>query len=98
MLRAEIRWVMTSISIEFRPEHLNMKRYSFVRPVADRVTTGRATTPSWKVSTADSAGAFALMEDTSSSALRSGCNLHRQHAETFYISRATSISISTATG
>jgi len=54
---------MTSISIEFRPEHLNMKRYSFVPPGGGQGYDWSRDHTFVKVSTVDSAGAFALMED-----------------------------------
>jgi len=38
-----------------------------------------------KVSTADSSGAFALMEDNLKPGFALGLHLHREHAETFYI-------------
>jgi mannose-6-phosphate isomerase-like protein (cupin superfamily) len=38
-----------------------------------------------KVSTADTGGAFALMEDNLKVEFALGLHLHRQHAETFYI-------------
>ena len=61
------------------------KRYSFVLP-------GGGPSYDWtrdhtfvKVSTADSGGAFALMEDNLKLEFALGLHLHRQHAETFYV-------------
>jgi quercetin dioxygenase-like cupin family protein len=61
------------------------KRYSFVPP-------GGGPNYDWtrdhtfvKVSTADTGGAFALMEDNLKLGFALGMHLHRQHAETFYI-------------
>jgi quercetin dioxygenase-like cupin family protein len=61
------------------------KRYSFVPP-------GGGPNYDWtrdhtfvKVSTADTGGAFALMEDNLKLEFALGLHLHRQHAETFYI-------------
>ena len=61
------------------------KRYSFVPP-------GGGLNYDWtrdhtfvKVSTADTGGAFALMEDNLKVEFALGLHLHRQHAETFYI-------------
>jgi hypothetical protein len=62
-----------------------MKRYSFVKP-------GEGVNYDWskdhtfvKVSTADTGGAFCLMEDNLKREFALGLHLHRQHAETFYI-------------
>jgi quercetin dioxygenase-like cupin family protein len=61
------------------------KRYSFVPP-------GGGPSYDWsrdhtfvKVSTSDSGGAFALMEDNLKLEFALGLHLHRQHAETFYV-------------
>jgi quercetin dioxygenase-like cupin family protein len=62
-----------------------MKRYSIV-------SAGEGTNYDWtldhtfvKVSTADTGGAFTLMEDNLKLEFSLGLHLHRQHAETFYI-------------
>lgn len=62
-----------------------MKRYSFVPP-------GGGLNYDWsrdhtfvKVSSADTGGAFALMEDNLKTGFALGLHLHRRHAETFYI-------------
>jgi hypothetical protein len=51
-----------------------------------------------KVSSADTGGSFALMENNLKLEFALGLHLHRQHAETCYILEARSISTSTATG
>jgi len=62
-----------------------MKRYNFLKP-------GEGVNYDWsmdntfvKVSTADTGGAFCLMEDNLKREFSLGLHLHRQHAETFYV-------------
>jgi quercetin dioxygenase-like cupin family protein len=62
-----------------------MKRYAFLKP-------GEGVNYDWsqdntfvKVSTADTGGAFCLMEDNLKRQFALGLHVHRQHAETFYV-------------
>src|SRR5690349_12070665 len=66
-------------------EDRSMGRYTFVPP-------GGGANYDWtrdhtfvKVASADTGGAFALMEDNLKREFALGLHLHRQHAETFYI-------------
>jgi quercetin dioxygenase-like cupin family protein len=61
------------------------KRYSFVPPGGGRSYDWTRDHTFVKVSTADSGGAFALMEDNLKVEFALGLHLHRQHTETFYI-------------
>jgi quercetin dioxygenase-like cupin family protein len=62
-----------------------MQRYAFVPPGAGQGYDWSRDHTFVKVSTADSGGAFALMEDNLKLGFALGLHLHRQHAETFYI-------------
>ena len=62
-----------------------MKRYSFVPPGGGQGYDWSRDHTFVKVSSADSGGAFALMEDNLKAGFALGLHLHRQHAETFYI-------------
>lgn len=62
-----------------------MKRYSFVRPGEGQGYDWSRDHTFVKVSSDDSGGAFALMEDNLKLGFALGLHLHRQHAETFYI-------------
>src|SRR5882724_3100660 len=75
---------MTSLRIDYGGE-FPMKRYSFVPPGGGQGYDWSRDHTFVKVSTADSAGAFALMEDNLKLGFALGLHLHRQHAETFYI-------------
>jgi quercetin dioxygenase-like cupin family protein len=61
------------------------KRYSFVPPGGGRGYDWSKDHTFVKVSSADTGGAFALMEDNLKLECALGLHLHRQHAETFYI-------------
>jgi len=61
------------------------KRYSLVPPGGGRSYDWTRDHTFVKVSTADTGGAFALMEDNLKVEFALGLHLHRQHAETFYI-------------
>jgi quercetin dioxygenase-like cupin family protein len=61
------------------------KRYSFVPPGGGRSYDWTRDHTFVKISTADTGGAFALMEDNLKVEFALGLHLHRQHAETFYI-------------
>jgi quercetin dioxygenase-like cupin family protein len=61
------------------------KRYSFVPPGGGRGYDWSKDHTFVKVSSADTGGAFALMEDNLKLEFALGLHLHRQHAETFYI-------------
>lgn len=62
-----------------------MKRYSFVPPGGGQGYDWSRDHTFVKVSSADSGGAFTLMEDNLKLGFALGLHLHRQHAETFYI-------------
>jgi quercetin dioxygenase-like cupin family protein len=62
-----------------------MKRYSVVPPGGGAGYDWSRDHTFVKVSSADSAGAFALMEDNLKTGFALGLHPHRQHAETFYI-------------
>jgi|SRR6266850_175827 len=62
-----------------------MKRYSFVPPGGGKNYDWSRDHTFVKVSSADTGGAFALMEDNLKAGFALGLHLHRQHAETFYI-------------
>ena len=61
------------------------KRYSFVPPGGGHGYDWSKDHTFVKVSSADTGGAFALMEDNLKLEFALGLHLHRQHAETFYI-------------
>jgi len=62
-----------------------MQRYSFVPPGGGPGYDWSRDHTFVKVSSADSGGAFALMEDNLKPGFALGLHLHRRHAETFYI-------------
>lgn len=62
-----------------------MKRYSFVPPSGGLSYDWSRDHTFVKVSSADTGGAFALMEDNLKAGFALGLHLHRRHAETFYI-------------
>jgi quercetin dioxygenase-like cupin family protein len=62
-----------------------MKRYSVVPPGGGQGYEWSRDHTFVKVSSADTGGAFALMEDNLKAGFALGLHLHRQHAETFYI-------------
>jgi mannose-6-phosphate isomerase-like protein (cupin superfamily) len=62
-----------------------MMRYRFVPPGGGQDYDWARDHTFVKVATADTGGAFALMEDNLKRELSLGLHLHRQHAETFYI-------------
>ena len=64
---------------------MTAKRYSFVPPGGGRSYDWTRDHTFVKVSSADTGGAFALMEDNLKVEFALGLHLHRQHAETFYI-------------
>jgi quercetin dioxygenase-like cupin family protein len=55
------------------------------RPAADRGYDWSKDHTFVKVSSSDTGGAFALMEDNLKLEFALGLHLHRQHAETFYV-------------
>ena len=62
-----------------------MKRYRFVPPGGGLNYDWERDHTFVKVSSVDTGGAFALMEDNLKREFSLGLHLHRQHAETFYI-------------
>ena len=62
-----------------------MKRYAFVPPGGGPDYDWSRDHTFVKVSSADTGGAFALMEDNLKLEFSLGLHVHRQHAETFYI-------------
>ena len=62
-----------------------MKRYSVVPPGGGKGYGWSRDNTFVKVSSEDTGGAFALMEDNLKLGFALGLHLHRQHAETFYI-------------
>ena len=62
-----------------------MTRYRFVPPGGGQDYDWARDHTFVKVATADTGGAFALMEDNLKREFSLGLHLHRQHAETFYI-------------
>jgi quercetin dioxygenase-like cupin family protein len=62
-----------------------MMRYRFVPPGGGQDYDWARDHTFVKVATADTGGAFALMEDNLKREFSLGLHLHRQHAETFYI-------------
>jgi quercetin dioxygenase-like cupin family protein len=62
-----------------------MKRYAFVPPGGGPEYDWERDRTFVKVSSADTGGAFALMEDNLKLEFSLGLHVHRQHAETFYI-------------
>ena len=64
---------------------MTAKSYSFVPPGGGRSYDWTRDHTFVKVSSADTGGAFALMEDNLKVEFALGLHLHRQHAESFYI-------------
>ena len=62
-----------------------MTRYKFVPPGGGLSYDWERDHTYVKVSSADTGGAFALMEDNLKREFSLGLHLHRQHAETFYV-------------
>jgi quercetin dioxygenase-like cupin family protein len=62
-----------------------MKRYSFVAPDCGPNYAWAQDHTFVKVTTADSGGAFTLMEDNLKAEFALGLHVHHAHAETFYI-------------
>ena len=62
-----------------------MKRYSFLLPGEGQGYDWSRDHTVVKVSSGDTGGAFALMEDNLKLGFALGLHLHRRHAETFYI-------------
>lgn len=66
-------------------EDADMKRYRLVNPGGGQGYDWTQDHTFVKVSSADTGGAFALMEDNLKRGFALGLHLHRQHAETFYV-------------
>ena len=62
-----------------------MARYAFVPPGGGKSYDWSRDHTFVKVSSADTGGAFTLMEDNLKAEFALGLHLHREHAETFYI-------------